>query len=104
MNQTQQSELNSWRTGTVSKIQENGGFRRGQFTFYASFFDAINSLPKSRQLEVYQAVVGYALFGQEPELTGSAKSVFSAIRPVLESSRGKAASRLQRSQQEQEKE
>lgn len=77
------------------------GFRRGQFTFYASFFEAIENLPKSRQLEAYRAVIGYALNGTEPSLTGHPKAVFTAIRPVLDSSRGKAANRLSYLQRKQ---
>lgn len=75
---------------------EKGSLQRGQFTFYHSFFEAVDSLPKSRQLEAYRAIVRYALFGVEPRLSGSANSVFSAVRPVLEASRIKAEARLKK--------
>lgn len=70
--------------------------RRGQFTFYSSFYEAVNGLPKSRQLETYRAIVEYALNGTEPMLTGAPLGVFSAVRPILENARSKAASRLGR--------
>lgn len=75
--------------------------RRGQFTFYASFFQAIDSLPRSRQLETYRAVIDYALNGTEPKLNGGPAVVFAALRPTLETGRGKAAARLSSSQRTQ---
>lgn len=75
--------------------------RRGQFTFYASFFQAIDSLPRSRQLETYRAVIDYALNGAEPELNGGPAVVFAALRPTLVTGRGKAAARLSSSQRTQ---
>ena len=68
--------------------------RRGQFTFYVSFFEAVDQLPKSRQLETYRAIIDFALNGTEPKLTGGPAVVFSAVRPFLETARGKASARL----------
>ena len=70
------------------------GFRRGQFTFYASFFQAVDRLPRSRQLETYRAVIDFALNGTEPELTGGPAVVFVALRPTLETGRSKAGNRI----------
>lgn len=70
------------------------GLRRGQFTFYASFFEAVDRLPRSRQLETYRAIIDYALNGVLPTLTGGPLVVFTAVQPVLDSARGKAAARL----------
>ena len=52
-------------TAAAGGVPEAGaeGLRRGQFTFYASFFRAIDNLPKSRQLETYRAVIDFALNG-----------------------------------------
>ena len=77
------------------------GLRRGQFTFYASFFQAVDRLPRSRQLETYRAVIDFALNGTEPELNGGPAVVFAALRPTLETARGKAAARLSSSQRTQ---
>jgi hypothetical protein len=78
------------------------GLRRGQFTFYASFFRAIDNLPRSRQLETYRAVIDYALNGTEPTLNGCPAVVFAALRPTLETGRGKAENRLSYLQRKQE--
>ena len=75
--------------------------RRGQFTFYASFFEAVDRLPRSRQLETYRAIVQYALNGTEPELTGGPAVVFTAVQPILENGRTKAAARLSSSRRAQ---
>ena len=67
---------------------------RGQFTFYRSFFESILKLPKSRQLQVFDAVCRYGLDGEEPgELASSADAVFLLIRPVLDAARSKAVQR-----------
>ena len=76
---------------------------RGQFTFYASFFDAVERLPKSRRYEALSAIIRYGLDGVEPEmLSGSAAGVFSAVRPVLDNGRTKAAKQLRRNAAEAE--
>ena len=80
----------------------SGGLKRGQFTFYASFFEAIDRLPRSRQLETYRAIVDYALNGTEPALNGAPLGLFAAFRPVLDSSRGRAAARLSSNKRTQE--
>ncbi len=66
--------------------------QRGQFTFYASFFESVEKLPKSRRYEALSAIIRFGLYGQEPEeLSGSAGAVFGAVRPSLETGRRKAA-------------
>ena len=69
---------------------------RGQFTFYASCFIAVEKLPKSRRYEVLQGIIRFALYGEEPELKGAALGVFESIRPHLTAGRDKAAWRLRR--------
>lgn len=70
--------------------------RRGQFTFYASYFHAVEGLPKCRKTEALLAIIRYGLYGEEPALTGAARSVFEALRPNLDSGRAKAAARLEK--------
>ena len=94
MNQTEQMRSCRPMPGDASGAGERASLQRGQFTFYASFFQAVEGLPKSRQLEVYRAIMAYALYGVEPVLTGSSASVFSVVRAVLESGRSKAGARL----------
>ena len=69
---------------------------RGQFTFYVSYFIAVEKLPKSHRYEVLQGIIRFALYGEEPALTGAARSVFEAVRPNLNTGRAKAAARLKR--------
>ena len=65
---------------------------RKQFTFYRSYYEAVRELPKKEQCAVILAICGYALDEKEPELTGTAKAIFSLVRPTLDSSRRKAES------------
>ena len=57
---------------------------RDSFIFYRSFFEAINELPESEQLQVYKAISEYSLNFNEIELTGIAKTIFILIKPQLE--------------------
>lgn len=66
--------------------------RRNQFTFYASYYDAIQHLKKQDQLAVIMAICAYALDGTEPKLTGAAASAFILIKPTLDASKRKAES------------
>ena len=62
-------------------------------TFYASFWDAIGSLPKRDQLPIFRAVISYGLSGYHNEvLSPSQKAFFALMQPVLDSSRKKAKS------------
>ena len=78
----------------LGQSAEPEGLRRGQFTFYASFFEAVDRLPKSRQRETYRAIIDYALNVTQPELSGGPLVVFTAVQPILDAARGKAAARL----------
>lgn len=61
--------------------------KRNQFTFYASFYDAISRIRnKSARLLIYDALCQYALMGEEPDLEAMPEQVsivFSLIRPTL---------------------
>ncbi len=82
---------------------ETETLHRGQFTFYASFYDAVKQLPKSHRYEALSAIIRYGLDGEEPEkLSGAAASVFAMARPNLDSARMKAAKRLAQKQAESE--
>lgn len=65
---------------------------RAQFTFYRSYYEAIRALPKKDQTAVLLAVCAYALDNKEPNLSGTAKAVFTLIRPTLDTSRRKSQS------------
>ena len=57
---------------------------RLSFTFYRSFYEAIEDLPKSKQLEVYRAIMRFGFDGEDTELAGVSAAVFKIIRPILE--------------------
>ncbi len=69
---------------------------RSQFTFYASFYRALSRIrEKADRADAYDAIVAYALLGEEPDLeklSDAAAIAFEAIRPNLDASRRKAAS------------
>ena len=46
--------------------------------------------------EVLQGIIRFALYGEEPALTGAARSVFEAVRPNFNTGRAKAAARLEK--------
>ena len=69
---------------------------REQFTFYRSYYEALKNLPKRDQTAVLMAVIGYALDEEEPSLSGVSLSVFTLIRPTLDSGRNKAKNRMKK--------
>lgn len=76
--------------------------KREQFTFYRSYYEALKHLPKREQSAVLMAVIGYALDETEPSLSGVALSVFTLIRPTLDSGRIKAENRMNKAKTKQE--
>ena len=66
---------------------------RKQFTFFISYWQAIEELPEKDQLPILKAIIKYALFGEEPTaLSGVRRAVFLLVKPTLDSGRKKAAS------------
>ena len=63
--------------------------QRESFVFYRSFFEAIESLPKTKQLEVYRAIAQFALDGTEPQISGISAAIFSMARPTIEKNQKK---------------
>lgn len=68
---------------------------RSQFTFYDSFYRALSRIKKKAdRADAYDAIVAYALMGEEPDmdkLPDAAAIAFEVIRPNLDASRRKAA-------------
>lgn len=64
--------------------------QRKQFTFYRSYYDAVNVLNKRDQAAVLMAICDYALNETEPKLTGSSLAIFTLIKPTLDAARRKA--------------
>ena len=66
---------------------------RNQFTFYRSYFDAIQELNKKDQSAIILAVCAYAIYEIEPQgLSPTASTAFKLIRPTLDAGRKKAQS------------
>lgn len=65
---------------------------RGQFTFYRSYFEALQSLPKKDREPVLMAICAYALDGTEPNLSGIAAAIFLLVKPTLDTGRKRAES------------
>lgn len=66
---------------------------RKQFTWYRSYYDALKELPAEEFRDIVLAVCAYALDGEEPELSGVVRAIFTLIRPTLEVGRSKAENR-----------
>ena len=67
--------------------------KREQFTWYRSYYEALRTLPaKDFQIAVL-AICAYALNEEVPDLSGVPYSVFTLIRPTLDSGKIKAANR-----------
>lgn len=66
---------------------------RKQFTWYRSYYEALKELPAEEFRDIVLAVCAYALDGEEPELSGVARSIFTLIRPTLEVGRSRAENR-----------
>lgn len=68
--------------------------QRKQFTFYRSFFEAIETIPgKHHRADMYAMVCDYALNGNLPDiegLTAIQKANMRIIMPILDSARQKA--------------
>lgn len=56
------------------------------FIFYKSFYESIQSLENEYQLEIYNAICSYSLYGEEPkEMSSVAKAIFTLIKANLDS-------------------
>lgn len=69
------------------------GKPRKQFTFYKSYYDAIQELSKRDQSALILAVCAYAIYETPPKgLSNAASTAFKLIKPTLDSGRRKAES------------
>lgn len=68
--------------------------KRNQFTFYRSFWEAIEKLPTNKEkLQTFQLLCDYALNQNEPELETKKPSVaafFQIARPILDRAHDRA--------------
>ena len=61
-----------------------------QFTFFRSYFEAIEDLPDKVRLNVLEAIIEYALYGKEITVSGTAKVAFKLCKPTIDRTRAKA--------------
>ena len=54
------------------------------FTFWKSFFESGNELPKEQEAELYRSIVIYAFLEEEPTCSGAVKASFNALKPNLD--------------------
>ena len=57
---------------------------RDSFVFYRSFADAINDLDDKDRLAAYDAIVRYALDGEDKLQKGAAKAILTMARPMID--------------------
>ena len=58
--------------------------RQESFVFYASFYEALQGCPDDIRLDVYEAVIRYAVYGDEPAFDGVRRSLFVLIKPQID--------------------
>ena len=58
--------------------------KRESFVFYKSFYESIKELDPLDQVQIYNAIFNYQFEGEESELKGICKSIFTLIIPQLE--------------------
>lgn len=56
------------------------------FIMLPSYFEALSTLEDGDRLAMYDAIMGYVFKGEEPELQGVLKSLFTLLRPNIDSS------------------
>lgn len=72
------------KTGLAGKREERHGGMRDSTIFYRSFYDAIKELPAEQQVNCFHAIMDYALDGKEPEGNGIERTVFTLVRPQID--------------------
>lgn len=77
--------------------------KRGQFTFYRSFYDAVKEHEEKIQLNVLMAILRYVFEEEEPKgLDAAEKSVFVMAKPVLDAGKKRANARLRKNKDKKE--
>lgn len=56
-------------------------------TMFESFYIAAQDMDTEDRVKFYEAIMAYGFYGEEPKLSGTVKTVFTAIKPVIERSR-----------------
>lgn len=54
------------------------------FLYYRSFYEATKQFPAEDRLAAHEAIMEYALYGTEPEITGAAYAIFLMAKPQID--------------------
>ena len=57
---------------------------RDSFVFYRSFWEAIRELPDEQLAESMKAIANYALYGDQGNISGVAKAIFTMAKPQID--------------------
>lgn len=60
--------------------------------FYESFYEAIRELPDADRLAAYDAICKYGCTGEQPEVSGVVKVIFTLVKPQIDANERRAAS------------
>ncbi len=63
--------------------------QRDSFVFYKSYAEALHELTDKQRLSVYDALVKFAIYGEESKLSGLSKAIFVLMRPQIEANNKK---------------
>ena len=56
---------------------------RDSVLFYRSFYDALKNVPPDERLRVYDSIMEYAMYDNEPDLDGVALAIFLLAKPQM---------------------
>lgn len=68
---------------------------RESCVFYKSFYDAIKGIPTEEQLKLYNAIFEYMFENKQIEENGIAKSMFTLIKPNIDSANKRYATSIE---------
>lgn len=57
------------------------------FTFYRSYYEAIQELGDNDRLRIYECIMGYMFNDNDPKLDGVVRVIFGLIKPTLQKSK-----------------
>lgn len=77
----------------INRGQESrSSSRKNDVIFYESFYMALKELPDSDRLAAYDAICKYGCTGEEPEVSGIVKIIFTLVKPQIDANERRAAS------------
>jgi hypothetical protein len=71
---------------SMEKTPEKTNLERNSFTFFRSFYDCVRGQKNEVKGEVFSAICEYVFYGKNADLTDISASLFTLIRPILDTS------------------